>query len=58
MDKPNEFYANISVRHKNGICGTILSPDKPLNSTIFVTFMSERGNILNKVPIEKLEIIR
>ena len=58
MNQPNEFYNGIRVEHKNGICGTILSPDLSLHSTTVVTIMTERGNIMNKVPIEKLEIIK
>lgn len=57
MNQPHEFYNGIRVKHKNGICGTILSPNLSLHSTTVVTIMTEKGNIMNKVPIEKLEII-
>lgn len=58
MNQPYDFYNGVRVEHKNGICGTILSPDLSLHSTTVVTIMTDKGDIMNKVPIEKLEIIK
>lgn len=45
MNEPKDFYNGIRVRHKNGKCGVILSPCVPLNSTVFVTIMLDKGDI-------------
>ena len=57
MNSPVQFYKGVKVRHANGDIGTILEPGTPLKSTTMVTIKTEDGNILTKVPIEKLDVI-
>lgn len=54
---PGQFYKGVRVRHANGTIGTILEPGASYQSTTMVTIKTDDGEILTKIPIEKLGII-